>query len=152
MLGKKPIVHILAFFNSLIPLEERVSIKIPEFYLRHFKNLPENLSVYEYLVLSNAICHKFAEDKHQCTHFSSSTLLTYRILVKLNQRVNLLNKVRLAHGTREGIGHEWLEFKQGDSFKDFDNTSGGSHKKIPNKYGTTLTTGMCYYPNFRNLF
>jgi len=145
--NKQPLVHILAFMLSLIPLNQRSKIKIDDAFLENFGNLSNGFGVIEYLKLSHGIILSKDEPGYQCGHIAPATLDTYLRIVKQNERQDLVKKVRLAHGSIDGIGHEWMEFANNGVFENFVPTLGNPREELI-RLGTTLTNGKFYYPNY----
>ena len=145
--SKQPLVHILAFMVSLIPLNQRSKIKIEDTFLENFENLPNEFCAIEYLKLSYKIILSKDKPEYQCGHIATATFDTYLRIVKQNERQDLVQKVRLAHGSIDGVGHEWIEFINRGLFEDFVPTLGNPRKELI-RLGTTFTNGKFYYPNY----
>ena len=145
--SKPPFIHILAFIESLIPLNQRSKIKIDDTFLENFNGFPNEFGVIEYLEFSYKIILSKDKPEYQCGHIVTATLDTYLRIVKQNERQDLVQKVRLAHGSIDGVGHEWIEFINHGLFEDFVPTLGNPQEELI-RLGTTFTNGKFYYPNY----
>ncbi|MAG19844.1 hypothetical protein CL618_00210 [archaeon] len=91
-----------------------------------YSDLPEDFDSREYAILANKIVYdnpNVLDKGDNCRDVSLHTLRLYKSLAMVNQRGDLLNKIRLAMGLMSdlnGAGHVWLETRTEDDWELFD--------------------------------
>lgn len=104
----------LAFYGAMC--EEEFDFKLPSNKLKGYWNLPNQFGVLDYLNISNSLIHP-GEKHWVCRHFTSATYNTYKTLVNVNKRDDLVKKVNMAISKGRGWSHAFLEYEERRIFR-----------------------------------
>jgi hypothetical protein len=89
--------------------------------------LPNDFGTLEYLIYANSIAHEQSKGTDFCVEFSEKTFHAYQLLTKMNNRKDLIDKVRFVggktYGDGESVNHMWLQYKdKGGKITNFETT------------------------------
>lgn len=87
-----------------------------------YSNLPSDLNALDYLNLASSLVHNYSRGDGSCKEFAGATFQVYNILLKLNNRKDLLKDIRGCLGFDGECGHAFLEVRHKGKFVNYETT------------------------------
>ena len=94
----------------------KVKIKSEQEHLNKFYSTDQSLDARDYLNLSNSVVNMYKSEEDVCKDMTDTTFDFYQTLIEANGRADLEDKIRIASGASEELGHMWLEIQEKETW------------------------------------